>query len=169
MFGSRIKRNRGTMKTHIHPTFIMLTLLAGIHHAGAVMLTNLVVSPASSLIAAGSNQLFTATGYYDDGTSQVLTSATLGGNWVAAAPLPAARSGSASVGLNGQVYVVGGGDANVYAYDPLANTWAAKAPIISPWCAYSGGAAVGNQLFIFGGCAGSDCAQTSDWVTIYDG
>ena len=40
----------------------------------SVLLTNIVVSPASPIIAAGSNQQFTATGYYGDGSSGGLNS-----------------------------------------------------------------------------------------------
>lgn len=61
----------------------------------APMLTNLVVVPSSAIIAAGSNQLFTATGYYSDMSSKLLYS-TNGLVWNSSNPAVA------TINTNGQ-------------------------------------------------------------------
>jgi N-acetylneuraminic acid mutarotase len=50
--------------------------------AVTVTLTNIVVTPANPIIAASSNQQFTATFYYSDGSSQSLTNGNAGTNLV---------------------------------------------------------------------------------------
>src|ERR1039457_593559 len=59
-----------------------------IQDSAAQALTNIVVSPANPIIGVGSNQQFTATGHYSDGSSQSLTNGS-GGNsllWSSSSP-----------------------------------------------------------------------------------
>jgi hypothetical protein len=44
------------------------------------LVTNIIVSPANPIIGVGSNQQFTATGYFGDGSSQTLTNGSAGTN-----------------------------------------------------------------------------------------
>ena len=57
-----------------------------IQDTAAQVLTNIVVSPANSIIGAGSNQQFTATGHYSDGSSLVLTNGGAGPLWSSSSP-----------------------------------------------------------------------------------
>ena len=82
--------------------------------------------------------------------------------WTTKAPLPASPSGygvsGAAVGvINGILYVAGGTDSVspdpfswLYAYDPVANTWSAKAPMPDGRFA-SAGAVVNGRLYVVGG------------------
>ena len=54
------------------------------------MLANIVVTPANPLIGAGTNEQFTATGEFSDGSSRVLTTAS----WTEESPMPTAVSSS---------------------------------------------------------------------------
>lgn len=145
-----------------------------IQDAAAQVLTNIVVSPSNPIIGVGSNQQFTATGHYSDGSSQVLTNgvAGSGSNWVSLAGLPEANSGVASAAVNGALYVVAGQQTvHVYAYDPAANSWTSKASLPDPYSglAYAGAAAIGNKLYVMGGCEGSDCRiGTTAGMRVYD-
>ncbi len=54
--------------------------------------------------------------------------------WATKASMPTARSASASVSLNGKIYVIGGRIGNTYVanveeYDPATDTWAVKTPM----------------------------------------
>jgi len=53
-------------------------------------LTNLVVTPANLIIGMGTNQQFTAMGYYTDGSSHVLTNGGPGSLWSSSSPTVAA-------------------------------------------------------------------------------
>lgn len=168
------------MKTFIRKVFCGLVLFAGASCAKAQIiysnpvLTNIVVTPANPAIGIGSNQQFIATGFYNNGSSQVLTNASgTSGVWGALAGMPAAKVGSSSAGVNGQLYVTGGGDPNLYAYYSNLNSWTNRASFINPWCAYSAAASISNKLYILGGCKYSDCSPgqnggTEPWVSVYD-
>jgi alpha-tubulin suppressor-like RCC1 family protein/sugar lactone lactonase YvrE len=134
-----------------------------------ITLTNIVVSPASASIGIGSNQQFTATGYYSDGSSQVLTNTSGAGSWTAIAGMPGAKGGPACAAVNGQLYVVSGftGDNAVFAYNPIANGWISKAVFPGNY-AYAGAAGIGTKLYVFGGCQNADCTFTGNELYIYD-
>src|ERR1043166_906096 len=57
----------------------------------APVLTNIVVTPGNPVIGVGTNQSFTATGYYNNGSSQVLTNGSNGTNllWSSSNPVVA--------------------------------------------------------------------------------
>jgi hypothetical protein len=149
---------------------VALALFAAVHPAAAQVLTNIAVSPANPAMGAGSNQQFTATGQYDDGNSLALTNGGGGGgNWTMMAGLPSSASMPAFAAVEGQLYVVGAETQQVYVYDPGLNAWGTAAPFVNSWCCYSGAAVIGSQLFIIGGCTGSDCGGgTVPTVAVFD-
>jgi N-acetylneuraminic acid mutarotase len=132
-------------------------------------LTNIVVTPANPFIGVGSNQQFTATGRYDDGSAQVLTNGGgTGGSWSMMAGMPSASSMPACAAVDGELYVAGTFSQQVYAYNPSLNAWTNVAPFVNPWTSYSGAAAIGHKLYIMGGCEYTDCASTVPTVSVYD-
>ena len=74
------------------------------------VLTNIAVTPINPTIVISSNQPFTATGRFSDGSSRVLTSGD--DNWTTMAPMPTARSLLAADVINGILYAVGGYNGN---------------------------------------------------------
>jgi uncharacterized repeat protein (TIGR03803 family) len=131
------------------------------------VLTNIIVSPANPIIGVGSNEQFTATGYYSDGSSEVLTNEG-GGSWTALPGLPVAAGGTACVALNGYFYVLGGfPDYDNYVYNPASNVWAAIPNMPEPY-AYAAAVGIGTKLYVIGGCENSDCSQTGSELYIYD-
>ena len=148
----------------------LLTVLLNTSVNPVPVLTNILVSPPNAIIGVGSNQQFNATGYYNDGSFQILTNGGLsGGGWVAIAGLPSAKTTVASANVNGKLYVVGGSDGNLYAYNPASNTWTNRAPFPNTWCNDSGAAGIGNKLYIMGGCGDGDCNNgLKNWLTVYD-
>jgi len=63
--------------TNGNGTVFALTLPSAIP---SLVLTNIIVSPANQFIAVSSNQQFTATGYFSDGSFQILTNGSGGTN-----------------------------------------------------------------------------------------
>jgi len=96
--------------------------------------------------------------------------------WTTKAPMPTARRNLSAEVINGKVYALGGQGPNltggvrqIYAhneeYDPVANTWAIKAPM--PTARRSLGVAVlNNQLYAMGGRADNQVAP--NYATMYD-
>jgi hypothetical protein len=68
-----------------------------IQDSAAQALTNIVIGPANPIIGVGSNQQFTATGHYSDGSSQSLTNGSGGNSLLWSSSSPAV----ASVDTNG--------------------------------------------------------------------
>ena len=94
------------------------------------------------------------------------------GTWTTKAPIPTPSGQTTVAGvLNGQVYALGnsGNNSNVFqAYDPAANTWAAKAALPVFMSAFDA-AVLNNHLYILGGCVGTDCRiGVTNTVWIYD-
>jgi N-acetylneuraminic acid mutarotase len=115
---------------------------------------------------------FTATGYYSNGSSEVLTNGMTsgGGSWAEVAGMPAAKFEAGCAAANGQMYAVSGttGDNLVFAYNPALNVWTIPPPLPSNY-AFPGAAGIGNKLYVFGGCQGSDCrVNVSSELDIYD-
>jgi N-acetylneuraminic acid mutarotase len=76
------------------------------------------------------------------------------------APMPGARSELAAAVLDGIVYVAGGGtfdgvgwdgSTSVLAYDPVGDSWRTAGRLVRP-VAGAAMAAVGNRLYLVGGC-----------------
>ena len=104
-------------------------------------------------------------------------SSTPGGSgaWVSLRPMPQARWQAGAASLNGIVYVAGGvvdqgaglvAPAAILAYDPAANTWSTAGQLISPVRAPAL-AAVGDHIYIVGGCRDNPWAPTAD-LQIFD-
>ena len=89
--------------------------------------------------------------------------------WRALAPLPTARGSGVAAFVGGKCYVIGGAGAvpgasdptirprqpqrslgTVEEYDPVANTWRARAPMPTP-CNHMGGEAVDGRIYVIGG------------------
>ncbi len=158
------------MKTHIQNLILVLAVSAGVNQAIAQVLTNIVVSPANPTIVVGSNQQFVATGYYNNGSSGVLTNGGGTASWTAVSGMPAPKNGAACAAVNGHLYVVSGAgfNASVFDYNPASNVWSTKTPLPSNY-AYAGAAGIGNKLYFMGGCENSDCSSaTGNELLIYD-
>ena len=106
--------------------------------------------------------------------------------WQPLPPMPTARVGGASGAIGGKVYFTNGqGDpssatssaTSLEVYDPASNSWTTRAP--SPtYRSLVGSAAVGDVLYVIGGCFQSDCrigltnltqaynSTTDTWATV---
>jgi len=88
------------------------------------------------------------------------TPAVAHNTWTAGAPMPTAVWNSAVGVLKGQIYVVGGNNANgaiiadTQIYNPATNTWSIGASLPTPLSGGSG-AVVKNVLYVMGGNSGS--------------
>ena len=133
------------------------------------VLTNIVVTPANPVIGAGTNQQFTATGTYSDGSAHVLINAVGTGNWTAVAGMPAAKNGPACAAVNGHLYAVSGAgfDTAVFDYNPAANSWSIKTQLPGNY-AYAGAAGIGNKFYFMGGCQNADCNTPGNELLIYN-
>lgn len=78
--------------------------------------------------------------------------------WVTRASIPVAMDVSGIAAVNGQIYAFGlnaDGKAVTFAYDPISNTWASKAPMPtsrSDACIV----AYQNEIYVIGGITGFD-------------
>lgn len=78
-------------------------------------------------------------------------------SWHTAAPMPTARNLLKLIELAGQVYAIGGKDADgndisiVERYDPHHDSWHAVAPMGSPQGANPGAVTVGGRIVVVGG------------------
>jgi N-acetylneuraminic acid mutarotase len=99
--------------------------------------------------------------------------------WVARAPLPVPRLGSAAVGVHGTTIFLAGGairglsgnnlntgvrQSSLLAYDTLKDTWE-KLPDLPIPVGYAAGSVIGNEFWVMGGS--TNLART-DQVMVYD-
>lgn len=88
-----------------------------------------------------------------------------GGTWEALASMPAPRQEIAVAVLQGQVYVLGGYDANgastatVFVYNPVTDTWTSGVSLPSA-VNHNSAAVVADRLYSFGGAGRSVAAYT---------
>jgi N-acetylneuraminic acid mutarotase len=98
------------------------------------------------------------------------------GSWTSKAPMPAPRYAHAAVGLSGLIHVVGGSDgSNCSAltahdvYDPAADAWVAKAPMLTPR-SFPAAAVLNNGvkdlIYVVGGSTG--CSTRTATMEAYD-
>lgn len=136
-----------------------------------ITMTNIVVTPANPIIGIGTNQQFTTTGNYNNGSSRTLTGG--GGVWATKTSMPSPRATMALGVVNGVLYAAGGftgmattSAVNTFeAYDPVADGWTSKASM--PTVRHqAGAAAVNGILYVIGGLDAS--SQQLSVVEAYD-
>lgn len=90
--------------------------------------------------------------------------------WSAAATMPSAHNDALTATVNGRLYVVSGSSGSqTIRFDPQSNTWETREPLPVDRLAGAFGAGVGDRLYLFGGCEGSDCRiGTVNTTHIYD-
>ena len=99
------------------------------------------------------------------------------GTWVEQAPMPTARYGPATGVIAGQLYVASGAVVtnaspyprftNLEVYDPVANSWATRAPI--PIGIYGAAAGViSGKLYVAGGAASQTQGNNIATLQVYD-
>jgi N-acetylneuraminic acid mutarotase len=117
----------------------------------------------------------TTTGYQVTVTHGTVT----GSGWASRANLLTPRSGLATGVLQGSLFAIGGRNgtrtlASVEAYDPVANTWAARTALPGARADGNGAAAISDVLYVAGGRNGSAtvtrtlyayAAATGTWST----
>ena len=87
-----------------------------------------------------------------------------GDEWTTKTPMPTVLTSHASVGVNGKIYVIGGGSggtnySTVKEYDPASDSWATKTPM--PTGRYFLAAAVvDGKIYAIGGKSGSSALNT---------
>ena len=88
--------------------------------------------------------------------------------------MPGARTSTVGGVINGKLYVVGGvppagySTTTVEMYDPVTNTWTAKASALTTR-ALAGGGVINGKLYVVGGCVGSDCRiGVTNALEVYD-
>jgi N-acetylneuraminic acid mutarotase len=121
-------------------------------------LASFTVAPSTAFgVPGGPAQMFTATGTYSGGVSGVIPAGK--GKWSAAPSLPAQIDKLAAAGLGGKVYAIGGYAISfdpssrvnsVYAFDPVAQTWTSRAPMLVKR-ASAGATTAGGLLYAIGG------------------
>lgn len=78
-------------------------------------------------------------------------------SWAALAPLPAGRRGMAVATANRLLFAIGGNNSagaavrTVQAYDPMTNTWSAKAQLPSARQSMNGAATITGSIYVAGG------------------
>lgn len=87
--------------------------------------------------------------------------------YISLAPLPFARTEAAAVTVDGLIYVIGGGTpsgivATVDVYDPVANTWTAKASVPAAVNGFMA-TAVNGKLYVVAGAG-----QLADTLYVYN-
>ena len=136
---------------------------------------------AGAAVAAVNGKLYVASGTNESGITADLDEydpAT--GKWISRAPVPTARTSAGAAAIDGELYVFGGcthnsdcriGTTNlVEAYDPISNTWSAKAPMPTSRSLMAS-AVIGRKLYVAGGqgpcppCAGYDKLEIYDSTT----
>jgi N-acetylneuraminic acid mutarotase len=94
-----------------------------------------------------------------------------------AATMPKAKFAGYAAAVNGKIYIVGGAitsgssyvvENSTYEFDPVAGTFATKAPILAK-LAFFAGAEVGGKIFVIGGATGISYQLTdSSLIQVYD-
>jgi hypothetical protein len=105
----------------------------------------------------------------------------LGGGWVANSPIPTKNGLSQTTTVaadDGLLYIIGGGLGigpatrldQLLAYDPVSDTYSTLAPIPVPdgISAYGAAAAIGTNLYVFGGISGTGATTILRTNWIYD-
>ena len=121
------------------------------------VLTNVVVLPANPAIAVSSNQQFTATGTFNDGSARLLTS---GGNaWTSGASIPLASYALGGAFVDGKFYAISGfATARLGIYNPANNTWTTGANLPADTGynlrQYAGVAVLDGKIYVIGGDTG---------------
>ncbi len=89
------------------------------------------------------------------------------GTWENVAPIPRWYGGAYAGVLNGKILIASGGTMD--AYDPITNSWSARAPLPIPNVG-GASAAIGGKLYAAGGCGSDgDCRiHTNSAFQIYD-
>lgn len=124
--------------------------------------------------ATGGTGGSTATSNSSGSTGPSTTTGGQGGapasGWTTVAPLPSPRQENAVVELAGEIYVIGGFDAqasvlaSVQAYDPGTNTWRDVASLPEPRH-HVHAASIGGKLYVLGGLKALSFAADGDgWV-----
>ena len=112
--------SRGLATAVAPGTTSIIATLGGVNGSRSLMVTNatltsIVVTPAGSYLAKGTQQFFTATGVYSNGTLQDLTASV---SWSSDNPTVATVDNSA--GSQGLVTAVTAGSANITATDSMS-------------------------------------------------
>lgn len=96
-----------------------------------------------------------------------------GGAWRAIARAPVARQGATAQAIGGRIYVAGGGTdetaamADLWIYDPAADTWTAGPPMPTPR-SHLASCAVDGRMVVGGGFQGDVLVDSLDVVESYD-
>ncbi|MCC6157027.1 MAG: hypothetical protein IT350_03175 [Deltaproteobacteria bacterium] len=105
----------------------------------------------------------------------ILALALCGADWESRANLPSARYGGLLLPLAGDLYYIGGSDStwldgmpDVWRYDPGADAWDARTPLLVGTF-LPGGGVVDNQIYVLGGAFISGATAYVNFnVAIYD-
>ena len=98
------------------------------------------------------------------------TPAVVHNAWTAGAPMPSAAWDTAVGKLKGQIYVVGGNDANgtiitnTQIYNPATNTWSTGVPLPTPVAGGVGAERVNNVLYVMGGTVDGTTYSSAVWA-----
>lgn len=116
------------------------------------VLTNIVLTPINPTIVISSNQQFTATGSFNDGSSRALTS---GGNaWTNGTAIPTASYGLGGAFVGGKFYAISGfATTRVAVYDVTNNSWSTAASL-PQLLQYFGTAVLDGKIYVVGGDTG---------------
>ena len=120
-------------------------------------LTNLVLTPVNPTIVVTSNQQFTATGSFSDGSSHSLIAS--GNSWTVKAPMSTASYGLSGAFVGGKFYAISGfATARLEIYSPTLNTWTTGAPVPADTGfnlrQYAGTAVLDGKVYVVGGDTG---------------
>ena len=135
-------------------------------------MTAITISPATAAIFTTQNRQFSATGTFSDGVTESVQSNGVG-VWRMRGSMANERFSHAAAAVGGKVYAIGGivglptgaPSALVEAYNPVTNTWAAVAPMLTPREG-SGAAVIDGLIYVVGGNTVSSVAVAN--VERYD-
>ncbi len=126
-------------------------------------MTSLAISPVNPSINVGSNQQFTATGSFSDGSSRPLTNVSAAGIWQTAPSIPQSSYGLGSAFVGGKLYAVSGfATTRVAVYDPATKIWSTVAPL-PQLLQYFGITTLDGKIYVVGG----DTGGGGDRATLY--
>ncbi len=134
-----------------------------VRYAVATM-TSLAISPVNPGINLESNQQFTATGTFSDGSSRPLTNTSAAASaWQTATPIPQSSYGLGGAFVGGKLYAVSGfATTRVAVYDPTNKTWSTVAPL-PQLLQYFGITVLDGKIYV----AGGDTGGGGDRATLY--